>query len=133
MAHCIVFYICFIFLYLFVHFKFICSSDLFSRNTSFEDFVIALQQDPPRKSELSNNRKESLLVCVAKLKDVDKLKYVVSLGCVIDENIAAEKCQGSQNKVKFTFCCSSNLFFSVLFTSVVRKFVCMLFRVSPLR
>ncbi len=72
--------------------------DLFSKNTPIEDFVSALQKEP-RKFELSINENESLLMCVVKWKDAEKLKQLVSLGFIIDENIAAEKCQGPENKV----------------------------------
>ncbi len=74
--------------------------DLFSNDTSVENFVFALRQNPYRKNESTKYGSESLLVFVVRRKNVDKLKLLVSLGCVIDENIAAEKSQGHQNKVK---------------------------------
>ncbi len=75
--------------------------DMFSKNTTVEDFTFALQKDPTRKD--TQNGTESLLICVVKWKDINKLKLLVSLGCVNDENMAAEKCQGLQNDVKVYF------------------------------
>ncbi len=77
----------------------------FSKNTSIRDFYLALHQDPSRKNETTTDGKESLLMRVLTWKDVDKLSQLVHVGCVADDNIAAEKCQGFQNKVKLSFHC----------------------------
>ncbi len=96
--------------------------DLFSKNTSVEDFNSALQENPTRKDETTDDGNLSLLTCVVTWNDVDKLKQLVSLGCVVDENLAAEKCQDHKIKVKISFS---------LLLSIFHLLCILLFFISP--